>query len=389
MGLLFVFVGVTATACDIGYDDSPRITKKYLLSGNYVGNEGIFDYYSIGNNEYAVSLKDGAEVPATIDVPDVYTIDEEDYPVTGIWHNAFHNCSATTINLTSNIRTIDFEAFLYSKITSITIPYSIDQIGDAAFYACSDLTTVTFENSNGTSSSSSSSAIDCMCDIEQGQGQGQQQQVDPQYCDLEEIPMYCFFKCNSLTTLTLPGSIQAINEEAFNGCYNLSSTIFFQNIKTIRSRAFQGCTALRFVYISTSMFDNASGPGIEPHAFNFCHDTLRIFFCGQSGKIGTWLGNHEYWGWRKDIENPDASGNSYGYEHIDGDTHVSSDWQYSVEWNATDEIYDVKLIGYRGPRPTNGIFQYLIVWMIFRTKTGLPSFNTIFLIIERKTMEQQ
>ena len=214
----------------------PKITPNYLLSGEFLETDDVFDYYDISNNELAISLNESYKTTYTgnnnvIQIP----LQHGGKNVTGIWHNAFHGNPDTTVKLTNNIKTIDFEAFLYSGITSFVVPYTVNAIGDAAFYSCSGLTTVSFVNSN---QDSTGSATECYCDedgVPYGNDTPSQTVVN---CTLSKIPSFCFFKCESLTTVSLPASIQEICEEAFNGCYALNCPFYFQNIKKIRSRAF-------------------------------------------------------------------------------------------------------------------------------------------------------
>ena len=341
-GLTFA-LAITATGCGSTQRKAPAIEPHYLLTGSYVEDDGIFSYYDIGNNELAIGLNETNRTTysGVIQIPETY----DDKNVTGIWHNAFHCNPSTIVRLTNNIRTIDFESFLYSGITSITIPYSVSNIGDAAFYCCKDLTTVAFVNSD---QESSGSATSCYCD-ENGDpiGGGQSSQVIT-YSTLTKIPSYCFFRCSAMTTLSLPSSIQEICEEAFNGCTLLNSPIYFQNIKKIRSRAFQGCVALRKVYISKSLFtDNI---GIEPHAFNHCSlaeapDNLNIVFCGEAATVNTWISNHPNWGWYNDRGDPSSS--KYTATIETGDTYFSADWDYTCDING-----DVTITSYNGPTPS-------------------------------------
>lgn len=360
VGLSFA-CALTLASINFKYEPkAPPIAPNYLLSGEFAETSGIFDYYDIGNNEYAVALNEtsrktysGAiEIPSTHEDSQTHTVKN----VTGIWHNAFYCNPATTVTFQapSHIKTIDFEAFLYSGISSITIPYTVNTIGDAAFYHCDNLTTVNFANS---SQESTGSATSCYCDengVPYGGGGGG---GTIHYSSLTTIPSFCFFRCEKLTTVTLPAAIQEICEEAFNGCYLLNSPFYFQNIKKIRARAFQGCAALRKVYISSSLFSDSVG--IEPHAFNFCSiapspDNLDIVFCANQGDITNWTNSHPNWGWYNDKLNP--VGNSYTYRREDGSTYFSTDWNYTCDSNG-----DVTITKYNGPAPSAATGYFISV----------------------------
>ena len=344
--LLLAFSFAVITSCsgnEVMLRGDPGLTQKCILTGTFSDTTDIFDYYDIGNNEYAVALNGNFKTSytQTINIPETHL----NKKVTGIWRNAFHNSPATTVKLTNNIKTIDFEAFLYSNIRDIVIPYSVSEIGDAAFYCCDNLQTVTFINSD---QESSGSATECYCDENGDPIGGGESSEQITYSTLSKIPSYCFFKCSSLTTVSFPSGIQEVCEEAFNGCYALNSPIYFQNIKKIRSRAFQGCAALRKVYISKSLFTDEVG--IEPHAFNYCStqeapNNLDIVFCGETATVTTWVNNHPNWGWYTDREDPAAG--KYTHRIETGDTFFSADWDYTCDPNG-----DVTITKYNGPVPT-------------------------------------
>lgn len=343
------------------FNTTIKVPPRYLLNGALVGSSGIYDLYDIGNNEVAVALNKDHKNDhlASFDLTSI-TI-PSGKTLTGIYRSAFMNNPTTKVVLPSTITVIDYEAFMHSGITSITIPASIDQIGDAAFYNCDDLTEVTFTNSD---QESGGSALSCECDEdigggdqggegEGGEGEGGEGGQTPtiHFCELELIPSYCFFKCSNLEKLSLPSSIKEIGEEAFNGCSSLNSAIFFQNIETIRNGAFQGCTSLRNIYISRTMFDPLStGAGIEPHAFNFCHEQLDIRFCGARTDVETWVTNHPTWGWKNNLS-PDFSVNKYGYTLVEGDTYFSNEWQYTCNNG------EVTITKYTGDTPTEGFLS--------------------------------
>ena len=132
--LVLAFASVLTVSCNKN-NDTPKISPKYILSGDKKDTDSIYDYYDLGNGELAISLTDAAKEsypysasdPLTIPTSHTYSDNGETVtkPVTGIWHNAFHGCPATSITLSAGITVIDFEAFLSSGITSITIPYTI------------------------------------------------------------------------------------------------------------------------------------------------------------------------------------------------------------------------------------------------------------------------
>ena len=106
-----------------------------------------------------------------------------------IGDRAFYGCkSLTSLTLPSSLQSIGYRAFQDCKsLTSLTLPSSLQSIGDSAFYGCYSLTSLTLPSS------------------------------------LQSIGDYAFYDCNSLTSLTLPSSLQSIGEEAFDYCKSLST----------------------------------------------------------------------------------------------------------------------------------------------------------------------
>ncbi|MDY4584799.1 MAG: leucine-rich repeat protein, partial [Candidatus Onthomorpha sp.] len=85
---------------------------------------------------------------------------------------------------------IGYGAFAYcSSLTSVTIPNSVTEIDDYAFYDCSSLTSVTIPNS------------------------------------VTEIDDYAFYDCSSLSSITIGNSVTSIGNSAFSGCNNLTSIV--------------------------------------------------------------------------------------------------------------------------------------------------------------------
>ncbi len=287
--------------------EMPQIETKFLLHTN-VSSEtsGDFEYYLLTDEgltgNYAVSLTATAKRSKgsndVIKVPKTYRGKD----VVGIWHNAFHACKAKEVQLHDNIKVIDFEAFLYSGIKKIEIPYTVDQIGDAAFYACKDLVTARFQNNNY---GSAGEAIKCVCgDEEETPSEGtvldtgltpKQVYIDGkgvEWSTLETIPSFCFFACKSLKEFSPPSNLTDIEWEAFHGCTSLTEVSFYK-LRNIRGRAFQGCSSLASVSIPTTLFSLGT---IEPYAFNHCGIQIKFFFRGMTE---TWATSHPDW-WKND-----------------------------------------------------------------------------------------
>ncbi len=99
------------------------------------------------------------------------------------------------------------------KLTSITIPASVTNIGDDTFYGCVNLTSVTIPES------------------------------------VISIGVAAFYNCMNLTSITIPESVISIGKFAFYYCTSLTSIIIPANVKTIGDFAFYKWTSSQTIYI--------------------------------------------------------------------------------------------------------------------------------------------
>ena len=121
------------------------------------------------------------------------------YTVTSIGEAAFWGCGdLISITLPSSLKSIGNMAFwLCSNLTSITIPSSVTSIGNGAFYECEDLTSITIPSS------------------------------------VTSIGKCTFAGCSSLTSINIPSSVKSIGREAFLGCDNLTSITLPKHITNV------------------------------------------------------------------------------------------------------------------------------------------------------------
>ncbi len=111
------------------------------------------------------------------------------------------------------------------NLTSITIPNSVTNIGNNAFYGCSGLISVTIPD-NVTSIGSSAFNI-----------------------------------CSSLTSVTIPNSVTSIGRNAFSGCSSLTSVTIPNGVTSIGDYPFSGCSSMTSViWNATNCNDFSSAP---------------------------------------------------------------------------------------------------------------------------------
>ena len=141
----------------------------------------------------------------------------------------FEGCtSLKSISLPESLQILGDEVFRdCSSLESITIPNSVTKVGRGVFYGCNALKSVQLSN-NITSLLST---------------------YDSSYND------YGFFEnCSSLTSITLPDSLKTIGGDAFHSCSSLKDITFGYNIPQIDDYAFWKCDSLMSITYPTNVF---------------------------------------------------------------------------------------------------------------------------------------
>lgn len=119
--------------------------------------------------------------------------------------------------------------------TDSTPQYTITSIGDAAFYRCESLTSITLPE--GTTSIGNSAFFQCTSLTS----------VDLSRCtNLTSIGEYAFSGCNALTSVDLSGctNLTSIGHGSFSRCNALTSITLPEGVTSIGECAFQNCKEL-------------------------------------------------------------------------------------------------------------------------------------------------
>jgi hypothetical protein len=188
--------------------------------------------------------------------------------------------------ITYTVSKIRQHAFLYSNITSISIPITVTIIGDSAFSNCQGLTNVVIPNSV----TSLAGGIFYGC-------HNLTTAILPN--SIIEIPAYTFWNCLSLTNVTYPNSITSIGEGAFAGCGNLTSINIPNSVTSIGNSAFSGTKITSIILpnsitsISDSLFQSCSFlqnitsiTSIGGWAFSNCYSLTTVSIPNSVSSIG-------------------------------------------------------------------------------------------------------
>ena len=198
--------------------------------------------------------------------------------VTSIGDSAFNDCrSLTSITIPNSVTSIGGYAFEFcSSLTSITIPNSVTSIGDSAFKNCTSLTSITIPNSVTSIGGyafefcSSLTSINVDSNNEKymsdngvlytkdkkilikypGKKEGTEYLI---LQGVESIEDYAFYRCTSLTNITIPNSVTSIGQEVFSDCRRLTNITIPNSVTSIGSNAFEYCRSLTNIVIPSSV----------------------------------------------------------------------------------------------------------------------------------------
>ena len=152
----------------------------------------------------------------------------------------------------------EFRFLCYSSLTSLTLPSSLQSIGDSAFYGCNSLTSLTLPSS-----------LQSIGDFAFRDCESLTSLTLPS--SLQSIGNSVFYGCESLTSLTLPSSLQSIGKEAFGCCRSLTSLTLPSSLQSIGEEAFYGCNSLTSLTLPSSL------QSIGQKAFDYCNSLSTLY----------------------------------------------------------------------------------------------------------------
>lgn len=155
------------------------------------------------------------------------------YTVTKIGMGAF-NSTLEEVTLPPTLDEIEDSAFFKcSSLTEITIPEGVTKIGTNAFYGCSQLTSITIPSTiKNMDTAFPSNPKLSQVTLTNG---------------IYRISSSAFKDCTGLTEIKIPTSVYEICSDAFNGCTGLTSVTLEKGINIINRDAFKDCTKLNDV----------------------------------------------------------------------------------------------------------------------------------------------
>ena len=216
----------------------------------------LFSKIEIDGEVISISDLEGDEGYYTFETTGEHTVKYTLLDPTSIDSNAFKECSG---------------------LTSITIPNSVEYIGDQVFAYCSSLTSIRVGSGNTVYDSRGN----CNAIIETATNTllyGCQNTIIPN--SVTSIGNDAFAGCSGLTSITIPNSVTSIGEEAFSHCSGLTSINIPSGVTCIGSYTFVSCRGLTSIDIPNSV------TSIGEWAFGYCTSLTSITIPSSVTSIG-------------------------------------------------------------------------------------------------------
>lgn len=221
---LLVALSITLTFLPMGAVAATKITQGNLI-------------YRVNADGESVTVSGTSRKPTQLTIgSSISDGNGKSYTVTKIGMGAFNNVrnTLTEVTLPPTLDEIEDSAFFKcSSLTEITIPEGVTKIGTNAFYGCSQLTSITIPSTiKNMDAAFPSNPKLSQVTLTNG---------------IYRISSSAFKDCTGLTEIKVPTSVYEICSDAFNGCTGLTSVTLEKSINIINRNAFKDCTELNDV----------------------------------------------------------------------------------------------------------------------------------------------
>jgi hypothetical protein len=270
-----------------------------LLCSLPIFAQNVGDEFSSGGINYRITSATEVEVarnPTTIagvvSIPASVTDNSISYSVNGVGNFAFYDCNLiTSVVMPNTVAQIKQLAFARCfGLISVDIPNSVVTIGKDAFKQCIALPSIKLPNSVtslGISAFQSCLALtsiaipNSITTISDGTFQGCTALTSViLHNAITTIGREAFQHCSDLTTFTIPASVTSIGDAAFEGCTNLRQITIPDSVTIIEPYTFQSCISLSSVTLPCTL------TSISILAFNYCPSLTSIAIPSSVSNIG-------------------------------------------------------------------------------------------------------
>ncbi len=193
--------------------------------------------------------------------------------------------TGSTYDIPGSVTTIGNYAFANSTFTSMTIPDTVEKIGEGAFEGCTGLKELSIPVSLDTVGSNTSPIFSGCTNIQKitftaGSGSWYDyglSELDSSYYG------YTPWQLNGsiLNNVTISNGVKSIGDNAFEGCTKLDTISFPDSVTTVGKSAFNGCTALVEIALGTEI------ASVGDSAFEGCTSLASVTISGSVTKLGS------------------------------------------------------------------------------------------------------
>lgn len=221
---------------DVELTGTPEATPSEEAKAPQANGSAGLDYNTSADGE-TVSIRNiGTCEDKNIVIPE--TIDGK--KVVEIEKNAFINSKIESITIPEGVTKIGEKAFEYCRnLKTVTLPDSLEELGKAAFYG-SGITEITLPEKVN---SIVTTTFEGCKDLRVFRAGG----------ELKNIGSYAFSGCNSLETVELNDGLESIRSNVFRNCVSLKKIEIPDTVKIIEDNAFTGCSGLESVKLPKNL----------------------------------------------------------------------------------------------------------------------------------------
>ena len=209
---------------------------------SFAADAADLTFYCVSNSYYRIT-DCSTFASGDLVIPAVYN----GLPVTEIKANAFEDCGLESVTIPASIERIGDKAFYNSAIESVEFKGTDVNLGSSVFSYCFNLSSVTLPSA------------------------------------LKKIPDSTFFNCRALSDIAIPSTVTTISENAFN-CSGLTIAAIPASVTSIGAEAFAACESLTSITVDAA---NTKYKSVDGVLFSKDGTALLQYPCASDTKIYT------------------------------------------------------------------------------------------------------
>lgn len=239
--LLFTLLSMLALQAS-AYDFGVVAKGDVYVGTTLIGTQDLTLYYAVNEDGKTVTVVQGPETYSSpvISIPETVENDGSIYAVTAIGSSAFHGANTNYVVMGNTIEEIREDAFSDCSLKSIEFSKGLKRIGRSAFSGAANLEEAIFPEGL--------KSIDYSA-FGKPTNRGTSLRTVSIPASLETLGNAVFSGCNKLTTVNIPTncSLTEIPENTFRDC-SVQSITLPENLVRIGDAAFSGCklTSIEF-----------------------------------------------------------------------------------------------------------------------------------------------